>query len=220
MFDAKTIQMLLEGIAESLYMTIVPTVIGYLVGMPLGVLLTVTDRDGIRPNAAVYKVIDFISNIFRSIPFLILVILLIPLSKLIVGKSYGCDAMIVSLTIAAAPYIARMVESSLKEVDHGVIEAAQSMGARTWTIVTKVLLTEARTSLIVNATIVTATILGYSAMAGAVGAGGLGAIAVRYGYNRYQPDIMIVTVVILVLLVQIMQAIGMRLSRKFDRRRA
>lgn len=220
MFDAKTIQMLLEGIAESLYMTIVPTVIGYLVGMPLGVLLTVTDRDGIRPNAAVYKVIDFISNIFRSIPFLILVILLIPLSKLIVGKSYGCDAMIVSLTIAAAPYIARMVESSLKEVDHGVIEAAQSMGASTWTIVTKVLLTEARTSLIVNATIVTATILGYSAMAGAVGAGGLGAIAVRYGYNRYQPDIMIVTVVILVLLVQIMQAIGMRLSGKFDRRRA
>lgn len=220
MFDAKTIQMLLEGIAESLYMTIVPTVIGYLVGMPLGVLLTVTDRDGIRPNATVYKVIDFISNIFRSIPFLILVILLIPLSKLIVGKSYGCDAMIVSLTIAAAPYIARMVESSLKEVDHGVIEAAQSMGASTWTIVTKVLLTEARTSLIVNATIVTATILGYSAMAGAVGAGGLGAIAVRYGYNRYQPDIMIVTVVILVLLVQIMQAIGMRLSRKFDRRRA
>ena len=220
MFDAKTIQMLLEGIAESLYMTIVPTVIGYLVGMPLGVLLTVTDRDGIRPNAAVYKVIDFISNIFRSIPFLILVILLIPLSKLIVGKSYGCDAMIVSLTIAAAPYIARMVESSLKEVDHGVIEAAQSMGASTWTIVTKVLLTEARTSLIVNATIVTATILGYSAMAGAVGAGGLGAIAVRYGYNRYQPDIMIVTVVILVLLAQIMQAIGMRLSRKFDRRRA
>lgn len=220
MFDAKTIQMLLEGIAESLYMTIVPTVIGYLVGMPLGVLLTVTDRDGIRPNAAVYKVIDFISNIFRSIPFLILVILLIPLSKLIVGKSYGCDSMIVSLTIAAAPYIARMVESSLKEVDHGVIEAAQSMGASTWTIVTKVLLTEARTSLIVNATIVTATILGYSAMAGAVGAGGLGAIAVRYGYNRYQPDIMIVTVVILVLLVQIMQAIGMRLSRRFDRRRA
>lgn len=220
MFDAKTIQMLLEGIAESMYMTIVPTVIGYLVGMPLGVLLTVTDRDGIRPNAAVYKVIDFISNIFRSIPFLILVILLIPLSKLIVGKSYGCDAMIVSLTIAAVPYIARMVESSLKEVDHGVIEAAQSMGASTWTIVTKVLLTEARTSLIVNATIVTATILGYSAMAGAVGAGGLGAIAVRYGYNRYQPDIMIVTVVILVLLVQIMQAIGMRLSRRFDRRRA
>lgn len=220
MFDAKTIQMLLEGIAESLYMTIVPTVIGYLVGMPLGVLLTVTDRDGIRPNAAVYKVIDFISNIFRSIPFLILVILLIPLSKLIVGKSYGCDAMIVSLTIAAAPYIARMVESSLKEVDHGVIEAAQSMGASTWTIVTKVLLTEARTSLNRKCNDRDGVDSRLFCKAGASGAGGLGAIAVRYGYNRYQPDIMIVTVVILVLLVQIMQAIGMRLSRKFDRRRA
>ena len=155
----------------------------------------------------------------RSIPFLILLILVIPLTRLIAGKSYGATATIVPLTIAAAPFIARMVESSLLEVDKGVIEAAQSMGASTWTIVTKVLLTEARTSLIVNATIVTATILGYSAMAGTVGADGLGAIAVRYGYNRYQPDIMVVTVVILVLLVQIMQGIGMMLSRKFDRRR-
>lgn len=219
MWDEKVIQMIIEGIGESLYMTLVPTLLGYVFGMPLGIVLTVTDQDGIRPNRAVYRVIDFISNIFRSIPFLILLILLIPLTKAIVGKSYGSTAMIVPLTIAAAPYIARLVESSLKEVDHGVVEAAQSMGAGTWTIVTKVLLTEARTSLIVNATIVTATILGYSAMAGAVGAGGLGAIAVRYGYNRYQPDIMIVTVVILVLLVQIMQGIGMMLSRKFDRRR-
>lgn len=219
MWDEKVIQMIIEGIGESLYMTLVPTLLGYVFGMPLGIVLTVTDQDGIRSNRAVYRVIDFISNIFRSIPFLILLILLIPLTKAIVGKSYGSTAMIVPLTIAAAPYIARLVESSLKEVDHGVVEAAQSMGAGTWTIVTKVLLTEARTSLIVNATIVTATILGYSAMAGAVGAGGLGAIAVRYGYNRYQPDIMIVTVVILVLLVQIMQGIGMMLSRKFDRRR-
>jgi len=219
MWDEKVIQMIIEGIGESLYMTLVPTLLGYVFGMPLGIVLTVTDQDGIRPNRAVYRVIDFISNIFRSIPFLILLILLIPLTKAIVGKSYGSTAMIVPLTIAAAPYIARLVESSLKEVDHGVVEAAQSMGAGTWTIVTRVLLTEARTSLIVNATIVTATILGYSAMAGAVGAGGLGAIAVRYGYNRYQPDIMIVTVVILVLLVQIMQGIGMMLSRKFDRRR-
>ena len=207
MWDEKVIQMIIEGIGESLYMTLVPTLLGYVFGMPLGIVLTVTDQDGIRPNRAVYRVIDFISNIFRSIPFLILLILLIPLTKAIVGKSYGSTAMIVPLTIAAAPYIARLVESSLKEVDHGVVEAAQSMGAGTWTIVTKVLLTEARTSLIVNATIVTATSLGYSA------------IAVRYGYNRYQPDIMIVTVVILVLLVQIMQGIGMMLSRKFDRRR-
>ena len=216
MLDEKVIQMIIEGIGETLYMTLVPTLFGYILGLPMGVVLTVTDKDGILPNAKIYKVLDFISNIFRSIPFLIL---LIPFTRLVVGKSYGSNAMIVPLTIAAAPYIARMVESSLKEVDHGVIEAAQSMGASTWTIVTKVLLTEARTSLIVNATIVTATILGYSAMAGTVGADGLGAIAVRYGYNRYQPDIMVVTVVILVLLVQIMQGIGMMLSRKFDRRR-
>ncbi len=219
MLDEKMIMLLIEGIGQTLYMTLVPTLLGYVFGMPLGILLTVTDKDGIRPNAVVYKVIDFISNIFRSIPFLILLILLIPLTKILVGKSYGSNAMIVSLTIAAAPYIARMVESSLKEVDHGVIEAAQSMGASNLTIVFKVLLTEARTSLMVNATIVTATILGYSAMAGTVGADGLGAIAVRYGYNRYQFDIMLVTVILLVLLVQIMQGIGMMLSRRFDRRR-
>ena len=219
MLNEKMVMLLIEGIGQTLYMTLVPTLLGYVFGMPLGILLTVTDKDGIRPNAAVYKVIDFISNIFRSIPFLILLILLIPLTKILVGKSYGSNAMIVSLTIAAAPYIARMVESSLKEVDHGVIEAAQSMGASNLTIVFKVLLTEARTSLMVNATIVTATILGYSAMAGTVGADGLGAIAVRYGYNRYQFDIMLVTVILLVLLVQIMQGIGMMLSRRFDWRR-
>lgn len=140
MLNEKMVMLLIEGIGQTLYMTLVPTLLGYVFGMPLGILLTVTDKDGIRPNAAVYKVIDFISNIFRSIPFLILLILLIPLTKILVGKSYGSNAMIVSLTIAAAPYIARMVESSLKEVDHGVIEAAQSMGASNLTIVFKVLL--------------------------------------------------------------------------------
>jgi D-methionine transport system permease protein len=201
-------------------MTLISTLLGYVLGLPMGVILTVTDQSGIRPNAAIYKVFDVISNIFRSIPFLILLILIQPMTRMIVGKSYGSTAMIVPLTVAAAPYIARMVESSLKEVDHGVIEAAQSMGASTWQIIYRVLLTEARTSLIVNATIVTGTILGYSAMAGTVGAGGLGDIAIRYGYYRYQADIMIVTVVILVLLVQLFQAIGMMLSRRLDRRRA
>lgn len=220
MWDSAVIMMIVRGIGETLYMTLISTFLGYLLGMPLGILLTITDNGGIRPNAAVYKVMDTISNIFRSIPFLILLVLIQPLTKLIVGKSYGSTAMIVPLTIAAAPYIARMVESSLKEVDHGVIEAAQSMGADTWTIVYKVMLTEARTSLIVNATIATGTILGYSAMAGTVGAGGLGDIAIRYGYYRYEADIMIVTVIILVLLVQIMQGIGMMLSKKLDRRRA
>jgi D-methionine transport system permease protein len=220
MWDEATIMMIIRGIGETLYMTLCSTLLGYVFGLPMGIILTVTDKDGIRPNASVYKVFDVISNIFRSIPFLILLILIQPITKLIVGRSYGSTAMIVPLTVAAAPYIARMVESSLKEVDHGVIEAAQSMGASTWEIVYKVLLLEARTSLIVNATIATGTILGYSAMAGTVGAGGLGDIAIRYGYYRYQADIMIVTVVILVLLVQIFQGIGMMLSRKLDRRRA
>ena len=220
MFDEQMISMYIEWIFGTLYMTLVPTFFGYVLGMPLGILLTITDKNGIKPLPKVYKVLDFVSNIIRSVPFLILLIMLMQVTKSIVGKSYGNDAMIIPLTIAAAPYIGRMVEASLKEVDKGVIEAAQSMGASTWTIVTKVLLTEARTSLIVNATIVTATILGYSAMAGTVGAGGLGAIAVRYGYNRFQPDIMMVAVVLLVILVQIMQGIGMMISRKLDRRRS
>lgn len=219
MWDNEVIMMIVRGIGETLYMTLVSSFLGYVLGLPMGIILTVTDKDGIRPNASVYKVFDAISNVFRSIPFLILLILIQPLTRMIVGKTYGSTAMIVPLTIAAAPYIARMVESSLKEVDHGVIEAAQSMGASTWTIVYKVLLTEARTSLVVNATIATGTILGYSAMAGTVGAGGLGDIAIRYGYYRYQADIMIVTVIILVLLVQIMQGIGMYISKKIDRRR-
>ncbi len=154
----------------------------------------------------------------RSIPFLILLMLLIPFTRLLVGKSYGATATIVPLTMAAAPFIARLVESSLLEVDKGVIEAAQSMGAGTGDIVWKVLLAEARTSLIVGATIALGTILGYSAMAGAVGGGGLGDVAIRYGYYRYQADIMIVTVVLLVILVQILQMIGTMLSKKMDKR--
>lgn len=211
--------MIVRGIGETLYMTLTSTLLGYVLGLPMGILLVICAKDGIRPNALVYKIFDLISNIFRSIPFLILLILVMPLTAKLVGKSYGSTATIVPLTFAAAPYIARMVESSLKEVDRGVIEAAQSMGASTWEIVWKVYLKEARTSLIVNATIATGTILGYSAMAGTVGGGGLGDIAIRYGYYRYQVDIMIVTVIILVLLVQLFQSIGMLISKKMDRRR-
>ena len=159
-----------------------------------------------------------IVNITRSIPFLILMILIMPFTRILVGKTYGITATIVPLALAAAPFIARMVESSLLEVDHGVIEAAQSMGASLWTIIWKVLLAEARTSLIVGATIALGTILGYSAMAGTIGGGGLGDIAMRYGYYRYQADIMIIAVVLLVLLVQILQVVGMILSKKLDRR--
>ena len=211
--------MIVRGIGETLYMTLTSTLLGYVLGLPMGILLVICAKDGIRPNAVVYKIFDLISNIFRSIPFLILLILVMPLTAKLVGKSYGSTATIVPLTFAAAPYIARMVESSLKEVDRGVIEAAQSMGASTWEIVWKVYLKEARTSLIVNATIATGTILGYSAMAGTVGGGGLGDIAIRYGYYRYQVDIMVVTVIILVLLVQLFQSIGMLISKKMDRRR-
>jgi len=212
MWNSQVIIMLLEGIRDTLYMTLASTLFGYIIGLPMGIVLTVTDKDGIRPNAAVYKVLDVISNLLRSIPFIILLIVLIPFTRFVVGRSYGSTATIVPLTIAAAPYIARMVESSLKEVDAGVIEAARSMGASDFQIVTKVMLVEARTSLIVGATISLGTILGYSAMAGTVGGGGLGDIAIRYGYTRWQTDIMVVTVVLLVILFQIFQTIGMKIA--------
>ena len=219
MWNEQIIMMLIEGIKDTLYMTLTSTLIGYVIGLPMGILLTVTDKDGIHPNAAVYKVLDVIANLIRSVPFLILLIVLIPFTRFLIGRSYGPTATIVPLVIAAAPYIARMVESSLKEVDAGVIEAARSMGASNFTIVTKVMLVEARTSLIVGATISLGTILGYSAMAGTVGGGGLGDIAIRYGYTRWQTDIMIVTVILLVILFQIFQTIGMKLASNLDRRK-
>ena len=219
MWNSQVIIMLLEGIRDTLYMTLASTLFGYIIGLPMGIVLTVTDKDGIRPNAAVYKVLDLISNLLRSIPFIILLIVLIPFTRFVVGRSYGSTATIVPLTIAAAPYIARMVESSLKEVDAGVIEAARSMGASDFQIVTRVMLVEARTSLIVGATISLGTILGYSAMAGTVGGGGLGDIAIRYGYTRWQTDIMVVTVVLLVILFQIFQTIGMKIANRLDRRK-
>ncbi|MEY8376328.1 methionine ABC transporter permease [Lachnospiraceae bacterium 56-18] len=219
MFSSEVIQMLIQGIGETLYMTLASTLFGYLFGLPMGILLTISDKEGIKPNWVLYKVLDVIANIVRSVPFLILLIVLIPFTRMIVGKSYGSTATIVPLVAAAVPYIARMVESSLREVDAGVIEAARSMGASTFTIVTKVLLVEARTSLIVGVTITLGTILGYSAMAGTVGGGGLGDIAIRYGYHRYEADIMVVTVVLLILLVQIFQTIGMKLSVHLDKRK-
>lgn len=212
--------MLVDGTWDTLYMTLMSTLFGYILGLPMGILLAVTDKEGIRPNVFVYKILDFIANLVRSIPFLILLILVIPVTKAIVGQSYGPSATVVPLVIAAAPFIARMVESSLKEVDQGVIEAAMSMGAGTASIIWKVLLAEARTSLLVGVTIAIGTILGYSAMAGVVGGGGLGDIAIRYGYYRYQTDVMIVTIVILVALVQLLQGLGMMLSKKLDKRRA
>ena len=219
MMDETMIKMLLEGIRDTCYMTLVSTFFGYLIGLPLGIALTLTDENGITPNRAIYRILDVIINITRSIPFLILLILVMPLTKAIVGKTYGSTATIVPLTLAAAPFIGRMVESSLKEVPTGVIEAALSMGAKTGTIVWKVLIGEARTSLLVGATIVLGTVLGYSAMAGVIGGGGLGDIAIRYGYYRYDTGVMLVTLVFIVAIVQLLQGLGNLAARKIDHRR-
>ena len=218
MFTNEVVMMIVRGIGESLYMTGFATLFGYMLGIPWGIGLSVTDKEGIRPNAGIYRMLDFVANIMRSVPFLIMLMLLIPVTRFVVGRSYGPTAAIVPLTISAAPFIARMVESSIKEVDHGVIEAAQSIGASDMQIVTKVLLPEARVSLVTGAVIALGTILGYSAMAGVVGAGGLGDIAVRYGYYRFNFPIMIVTVILLVLMQQIFTFIGMHIAGRIDKR--
>ena len=219
MFDSNVIKMILEGIRDTLYMTMGSTLVGYALGLPLGIILYVTSSKGLHSIPFIYRIGDFICNIVRSIPFLILLILLIPFTRLIVGKSYGSTATIVPLVICAAPYIARVVESSLNEVDAGVIEAARAMGASNIQIILKVLLVEAKTSLFRGITITTGLLLGYSAMSGTVGGGGLGDIAVRYGYYRWETGIMIVTVVLLIIIFQIIQNLGTFISNKIDHRK-
>ena len=218
MWDETMTVMLLEGIRDTVYMTLVSTFFGYVIGLPLGIALTLTDKGGIAPNRTIYHILDIVINITRSVPFLILLIMVMPLTKVIVGKTYGSTATIVPLTLAAAPLIGRMVESSLNEVSQGVIEAAVSMGAKTKTIVFKVLIGEARTSLFVGMTIVLGTVLGYSAMAGVIGGGGLGDIAIRYGYYRYDTPVMLVTLVFIVAIVQLMQGAGTFAAKKLDHR--
>lgn len=217
-FDAATVSMILEGIKETLLMVFISSAISYLIGIPLGVLLVVSDKDGIKPMPAVNSIVGAIINLLRSVPFMILLILVLPVTRVLVGTTLGWKAVVPPLVFSAAPYIARMVESSLKETDAGVIEAAQSMGAGNMEIITKVYLPEATPSLIIGAAISVTTILGYSAMAGFVGGGGLGTIAINYGYYRYQTDMMIVTCIILVLIVQLIQEAGTRLARKLDKR--
>ena len=217
-FDSTTINMLVKGIWETIYMVFLSSALSYVIGIPLGIALVVTDKEGISPVPLFNKVLGLIINLLRSVPFIILLIMVLPITKFIVGKTIGSNATVVPLIIAASPYIGRMVESSLKEVDAGVIEAAKSMGASTWQIIVKVLLPEAKPSLMVGAAISVTTILGYSAMAGFTGGGGLGDIAIRYGYHRYQTDMMMVTVVLLVIIVQLIQEVAMRMSRKSDKR--
>lgn len=218
MFNQATMGMLGIGVLQSIYMIIVSSIIAYIIGLPVGILLVVTDKEGISPNLPLNKVIGVIVNLLRSVPFIILIIAIMPFTRLVVGTTLGPNAVIVALVVGSAPYIARLVESSLKEVNHGVIEAAQSMGADTLQIIFKVLLPEAKPSLIIGGAIAVTTILSYSAMAGAVGGGGLGDIAIRYGYNRYQPDIMFICVVILVIIVQVIQEAGEKWMKRTDKR--
>ena len=205
-------QMIFEGIWETLYMTILSTVIAYIVGLPLGILLSVTGKGGILRNRAVNGILGALVNILRSVPFLILLVVLIPFTRLLVGTSLGTTATIVPLTIGSIPIVARMVESSLQEVPPGIIEAAESMGASPLEILVRFMLPEAVPSLLLGSAINLATILGYSAMAGFVGGGGLGDIAIQYGFYRYQSDILFVSVAILIIIVQIFQEAGTRLS--------
>jgi len=207
-----------KGVLETLYMTLVSTFFAYAIGLPLGIALVVTDQEGIRPQTVINRTLGILVNLLRSVPFLILLIAVQPLTRKIVGTTLGSTATIVPLVIAAAPFIARLVESSVKEVDHGVIEAAQAMGATPAQIVWKVLLPEAKPSLVVGSAIAVTSILSYSAMAGIVGGGGLGDIAIRYGYYRYETEIMLITVALLVLLVQLMQETGMWIARTLDKR--
>ena len=215
---AEFVPMLGKGLLDTLYMTLLSTVVAYAIGLPVGVLLVVTDRDGLKPVVWLNRILGLIVNLLRSVPFLILLIAVIPLTRLIVGSSIGSSATVVPLVIAAAPFIARLVEGSLKEVERGAIEAATAMGASPWQIICKVLLPEARPSLILGSAIAVTTVLSYSAMAGIVGGGGLGDIAIRYGYYRYQTNVMMVTVVILVILVQIFQEFGAKMAKWGDKR--
>ena len=211
------IELLIKSFWETGYMVVASTVLASLIGIPLGIILTVTRNGHILPNAVINSVLGVIVNATRSTPFIILMVAIIPLTRMLVGSSIGTTAAIVPLTISAAPFIARVIESSLLEIDHGVIEAAQSMGASPMQIIYKVLLPEALHSIVLGITLAVIALIGYSAMAGVLGGGGLGDLAIRYGYQRFQPDVMIVTVVILILMVQLIQFIGDTLSKKLNK---
>ena len=218
MLTSQMVRVIAIGLRDTLYMTVVSTAMAYIIGLPLGILLVVTKRKGIMPCIGLNKGLNTIVNILRSVPFLILLIAVMPITRYIVGTSIGAAATIVPLVIAAFPFVGRLVESSVDEVEKGMVEAAQSMGATTLQIIFRVLIKEAFPSLIKGASIAITTILGYSAMAGIVGGGGLGDIAIRYGYYRYQNDVMIVTVIILIVLVQIFQGLGNISSQRTNKK--
>ena len=218
-FFAQYGNLFFQGTVDTLIMTCVATILAYVIGIPLGILLVVTSPNGLRPNRIVSTIVGWIVNIGRSVPFIILLVALIPFTRFIVGTSLGVPGAVVPLVVTAAPFAARMVEQSLEETDSGLVEAAQSFGTSTWQIVWKVYLKETLPSLVRGAAITFVTLFGYSAMAGTVGAGGLGDIAIRYGYQRFQTDVMIFAVLLCVVLVIVFQAIGDVTARKIDKRR-
>ncbi len=211
--------LLWQGVLDTIYMTVFSTVIAYIFGLPLGILSTVTSQNGINPMPVLNKIVGWIINIGRSIPFIILLIAIMPLTRIIVGTSLGPTAANVALVISATPFIARLVENSLNELDGGIIEAARAMGANDWQIICKVMLPESLPSLILGGSLGAITIAGYTAMAGAVGGGGLGDIAIRYGYYRSETHIAVITIIILVVIVQIIQGAGEFVADKVDKRR-
>ena len=212
------LDLVLKGLGETIYMTVAVTFFAYVVGLPLGLVLAVTAKDGLRPNRAVYLALSAVVNVLRSVPFLILIYTMLPVTRFVVGTAIGTKGVLLPLFVSAFPFVARLVESSAREVDRGVIEASRSMGASVWQVVVKVLVPEAMPSILSGATIAATTILGYSAMSGAVGGGGLGKLAIMYGYNRYQTDIMFITVVLLIVIVQVFQSFGNWATKRSDRR--
>ena len=214
--DSKMINIMIEALGQTIDMVFFSTLFASVLGFILGIIVTVTAPKGLKPNAVIYKVLDLVINVLRSFPFIILIVFIIPLTRAIVGTPIGETAAIVPLTIAAAPFVARIIESALKEVDPGVIEAAKSFGASNLQIIFKVMLKEAVPAIISGLTLTIINIIGYSAMAGSVGAGGLGKVAISYGYQRYQTDVMIVTVIILIIMVQGLQSLGNYLYKKLS----
>ncbi|MBD8976437.1 methionine ABC transporter permease [Veillonella magna] len=212
------INLLIQGLGETLQMTAISTIVAMIVGIPLGVVLVITGKGHILSNKAINSTLGAVVNALRSIPFIILMVAIIPLTRLIAGTSIGTTAACVPLTIAAIPFLARLVETSIREINSGVIEAAQAMGASPFQIIRKVLLPEALPTIIDNVTVLIVNLISYSAMAGAIGGGGLGDIAIRYGYQRFQGDVMLATIIILIVLVQLIQSIGDFLSRKVNKR--
>lgn len=221
--DSENIQLALQLLPfqlwNTVYMVFASAFFAVLIGLPIGVILTITDKGHIKEHATAYKILETIVNIGRSFPFAILMVALIPVTRWIVGTSLGTTASIVPLTIAAAPFVARLIETSLKEIDRHILEAVIVMGSNTWQIVTKVLLPEALPSVISAITLTVINLIGYSAMAGLVGGGGLGQVAIQYGYNRFNTFIMIITVILLILLVQVVQWLGGYISQAIFKRR-